>query len=74
LRRPGSIAQGACVQVICKYSGQTISGPFGPDSTWDWIVNPQQPGPNGYVSDEYVDTKGAIDTIVPLCPSEAGGG
>ena len=68
--RVGSIAPNTCVQVSCKAMGEVINGTYGPDSTWDFVTNPA--GVQGYVSDEYVDTKGAIH-LVAICPGAASG-
>jgi hypothetical protein len=50
----GSIPTGSMVGVLCKVVGETITGPYGPDSSWDRVtVN----GVSGYVTDEWIDTE-----------------
>ena len=61
----GSIAAGPYVQVQCITSGETITGPYGDDSQWDHLT---YNGTTGYVTDEYVDTKGdATNGAIPQC-------
>ena len=61
----GSIAAGTYVQVQCITSGETITGPYGDDSQWDRLT---YNGTTGYVTDEYVDTKGdATNGVISQC-------
>jgi uncharacterized protein YraI len=55
-------------QVTVEYStpGESVNGPFGPDNHWDRVT---YNGTTGYASDEYVDTKQAIDSTIPPCSS-----
>lgn len=57
----GSIAAGTCVPVTCTTVGERVPGPFGTDDHWDQVTNPA--GVAGFVTDEFVDTKGAVDTL-----------
>jgi hypothetical protein len=61
-----TVKAGAMVGIQCKASGDPVNGPFGVDSWWDKVTY----GANvGFVTDEYVDTKGdeKDDTKVPRC-------
>ena len=61
-----TIAAGAQVAVQCKASGTVVNGPWGPDPWWDKVTYASA---TGYVTDEYVDTKGdeSDPTKVPQC-------
>jgi Trypsin-like peptidase domain len=63
----GSISAGTMVGVQCKVSGETINGPFGPDSNWDEVSFDN--GVTGFVTDEWVDTKNDEHdpSKVPVC-------
>jgi hypothetical protein len=50
----GSIPTGSMVGVLCKVVGETITGPYGPDSSWDRVTFN---GVSGYVTDEWIDTE-----------------
>lgn len=68
----GVAPQGSTVSVICTTPGETVNGPFGPDSHWDKVFLAGQGGVGGgtgFVSDEYVDTKQDIDNpaLIPVC-------
>ena len=62
----GSVAAGTSVPVVCTTQGESIDGPYGPDAHWDRIT---YNGTTGYVTDEYVDTKGDVDNpaVIPPC-------
>jgi hypothetical protein len=50
----GRIPAGSMVGVQCKRKGQTVTGPWGPDALWDRVTFN---GVDGFVADEWVDTK-----------------
>lgn len=64
---PGGIGcpdgKGVFVQVLCKTQGQSVTGPFGADRWWERVsIN----GLEGYVSDEWLDSKWDSDGFA-LC-------
>jgi hypothetical protein len=68
----GVVGDGTQIAVACTTPGESINGPFGADSHWDKISLAGQgnsPEETGYVTDEYVDTKGDIDnpSLIPVC-------
>ena len=48
------------VEVSCKTTGDTITGPFGPDAVWEQI---QWNGSTVYVPDEWVDTQWDVNSF-----------
>jgi serine/threonine protein kinase/uncharacterized protein YraI len=62
----GRIPAGSMVGVQCKRTGQTVTGPWGPDALWDRVTFNRA---NGFVADEWVDTKQDEHdpSKVPLC-------
>lgn len=64
---PGGIGcpdgSGPYVKVICKRTGQTISGPFGSDPIWLKVTIG---GNTGFVTDQWVDTRWDVGSL-PAC-------
>ena len=60
------VPAGALVGVQCKATGDPVSGPYGVDSYWDKVVVDDA---QGYLADEYVDTKTdeSDDSLIPPC-------
>ena len=58
------IPNGATVGVVCSVTGELVGGPYGATSVWDLV---EWNGLKGYASDEYVDTKTDIRTVIPVC-------
>jgi hypothetical protein len=62
----GNIPAGTSVAVSCVAKGETITDIYGADSSWDRVM---YSGVTGYVTDEWVDTKGAVTnpSVIPPC-------
>jgi hypothetical protein len=60
------VPSGTRLTIVCTEQGETINGQWGPDIWWDRVA---YSGQNGFVTDEYVDTKTDITdrTRIPLC-------
>lgn len=56
----GSVAEGSTVTIRCQTRGQSITGPYGATTLWDYL------GPGRYVSDAWVFT-GTNGQIAPTC-------
>jgi uncharacterized protein YraI len=65
-RTLGTIPAGADVPVQCTTRGQLVTDIYGPDASWDKVT---YNGIVGFVTDEWVDTKGAETNpaIIPPC-------
>lgn len=56
-----TVANGASVSIDCQTAGQSVTGPLGTSTLWDYI-----PALGGYISDTYVKT-GSDGRVAPDC-------
>jgi pimeloyl-ACP methyl ester carboxylesterase len=61
-----TVPRGTQVIVQCTMAGETVDGPYGPDSHWDRVT---YNGVTGFAADEYIDTKQDITNpaLIPPC-------
>ena len=62
----GHLAYNQVVTIRCYYTGQTITGPYGPTNIWDSIIGYQTNNYDGVASDAWIYT-GSNTPQVPAC-------
>jgi hypothetical protein len=62
----GHLAYNQVVTIRCYYTGQTITGPYGPTNVWDSIIGYQTNQYDGIASDAWIYT-GSNTPRVPAC-------
>jgi hypothetical protein len=60
----GVIPNGTTLGVVCYTNGERVNGPYGATAIWDLV---EWNGETGYVTDEYVDTKSDIGSVIRPC-------
>jgi hypothetical protein len=67
----GEIPKGASFNISCYMTGDTVSGPYGPENVWDVTLGSPYDYAVGFVPDADVYT-GSNSPVVPRCSAAIG--